>query len=344
MPMPCPVALCAAHPVALALAVLALFALFRLRPRADSSARAVQPPLLADELAANGLEPDYGSDAHVAAALGADVGGALYLDLLKRVLLNVVYHESSQQAVLARSPTDGRPDPVRAGAAFDLRARVRGEDVSLNTLTMIGLRRLENLEAAIDTILRERVDGDLLETGCAKGGACIFMRAVLAARTAAFGAKTHRRVFCADTFSEQPRPHPAAYYLLMPLRLLIVGLTYLPFPGWQRKMFAALFRMQSSFPSDTANASEDTVRSRSPSLRLPTCVLTYLPSYRFHHASQPCRCARSSSSSAMARTSAPSPPRASARRSSTCGRTSHASASSTTRRNLGALLRAISAS
>ena len=74
---------------------------------------------------------------------------ALYLDMLKRVLVNVVYHEQSHTVSLARSIAEGRPDPVRADpAAFSLKDRALGEDVALNALSMVGLKRLDNIEDA----------------------------------------------------------------------------------------------------------------------------------------------------------------------------------------------------
>ena len=61
--------------------------------------------------------------------------------------------------------------------------------------TMIGLKRLDNLQFCIESVLKDRVEGDLIETGVWRGGACIFMRAVLAA----YGIE-NRKVFVADSF------------------------------------------------------------------------------------------------------------------------------------------------
>lgn len=72
--------------------------------------------------------------------------------------------------------------------------------------TMIGLRRLDNLQYSIETALAEGVEGDLIETGVWRGGACIFMRAVLAA----YGIGD-RRVFVADSFEGLPKPDVEKY-------------------------------------------------------------------------------------------------------------------------------------
>src|SRR5262245_28780730 len=47
--------------------------------------------------------------------------------------------------------------------------------------TMVGRRRLDNLQECIETVLRDDVKGDLIETGVWRGGSCILMRGVLAA-------------------------------------------------------------------------------------------------------------------------------------------------------------------
>lgn len=72
--------------------------------------------------------------------------------------------------------------------------------------TMIGLKRLDNLQHCVETVLRENIEGDLIETGVWRGGACIFMRAVLVA----FGI-VDRKVFVADSFEGLPKPDAEKY-------------------------------------------------------------------------------------------------------------------------------------
>jgi len=86
-------------------------------------------------------------------------------------------------------------------------------DVSLNgnywpvrAHTMIGLRRLENIQFCVETTIRDGIPGDLIETGVWRGGACIFMRAILRA----YG-DTKRIVWLADSFAGLPPPDGAAY-------------------------------------------------------------------------------------------------------------------------------------
>jgi hypothetical protein len=69
--------------------------------------------------------------------------------------------------------------------------------------TMIGIKRLENIQDCVETVIREKVEGDFIETGVWRGGACIFMRAILAAHQV-----DNRKVFLADSFEGLPEPDP----------------------------------------------------------------------------------------------------------------------------------------
>lgn len=71
---------------------------------------------------------------------------------------------------------------------------------------MIGLRRLDNLENCIIDVLRRGVPGDLIETGVWRGGATIFMRAMLKSHGV-----TDRIVWAADSFAGLPRPEPERF-------------------------------------------------------------------------------------------------------------------------------------
>jgi O-methyltransferase len=66
---------------------------------------------------------------------------------------------------------------------------------------MIGLPRLNNLQFCVETALRDGVEGDFIETGVWRGGACIFMRGILKA----YG-ENDRAVWVADSFEGLPPP------------------------------------------------------------------------------------------------------------------------------------------
>ncbi|MGH3040319.1 MAG: TylF/MycF/NovP-related O-methyltransferase [Gaiellaceae bacterium] len=94
-------------------------------------------------------------------------------------------------------------DPVHrrelVGDALDRRAV--GADWPLNGLTMIGLTRLDDLQSCVESVVRDGVEGDLIEAGTWRGGATILMRATLDS----IGADD-RTVWLADSFQGFPDP------------------------------------------------------------------------------------------------------------------------------------------
>jgi O-methyltransferase len=81
--------------------------------------------------------------------------------------------------------------------------RLNGYDWPSNADTMIGINRLTNIESCIYSIVEDKIEGDLIEAGVWRGGATIFMRAVLKELNV-----THKKVWVADSFQGLPRPHP----------------------------------------------------------------------------------------------------------------------------------------
>src|SRR5882762_11105213 len=89
---------------------------------------------------------------------------------------------------------------------FDTRNRGLGLDWPSAAETMVGMERLTSLQKCIELVLAEDVPGDLVECGVWRGGACIFMRAVLAV----YGDEK-RRVWVADSFAGVPPPDSENY-------------------------------------------------------------------------------------------------------------------------------------
>lgn len=89
---------------------------------------------------------------------------------------------------------------------FSLDDRISGRIWPGYADTMIGLKRLDNLQFCVETVIEENIEGDLIETGVWRGGACIFMRAVLAAHEI-----KNRKVFVADSFQGLPHPDAGKY-------------------------------------------------------------------------------------------------------------------------------------
>jgi O-methyltransferase len=141
-----------------------------------------------------------------------------YLEFLKKALTRYPMSEKDYELLVA---LDGIGSPmnheikrclvpaasgVNSELVSDLETRAAGRDWPATAETMIGLFRLQNLQECITDLLQRGVPGDLIETGVWRGGACIFMRAVLKA----FG-DTTRTVWLADSFQGLPRPDPTTY-------------------------------------------------------------------------------------------------------------------------------------
>ena len=84
--------------------------------------------------------------------------------------------------------------------------------------TMIGLKRLDNLQFCVETVLRDGIPGDLIETGVWRGGSCIFMRSILMA----YGV-SNRRIFVASSFQGLPKPDKEKYPQDSPDKLFTVS-------------------------------------------------------------------------------------------------------------------------
>jgi hypothetical protein len=115
-----------------------------------------------------------------------------YLDLMQGCLTGVIY-EDMPLAVLGQQQ-------------YDPQLREYGWDWPSKAHTMIGVKRLANVRLLAEDVINNHVAGDFMETGVWRGGACIMMRAVVAA----YGAED-RRVWLADSFEGLPPPSPDLY-------------------------------------------------------------------------------------------------------------------------------------
>lgn len=104
----------------------------------------------------------------------------LYLDLMKRCLTDAIYGEDR-----GRTPPPAPPSLAH---------------------TLIGPERLDNLQFCVEHALANEIPGDLIETGVWRGGATIFMRAILKA----YGVED-RYVWVADSFEGFPPPNAEEY-------------------------------------------------------------------------------------------------------------------------------------
>jgi O-methyltransferase len=140
----------------------------------------------------------------------------LYLDLMKKCLTRSIFPENwrpyrpkpkrrlrgALAAAVQRLLALEKLELVRR-ARVDPEARATGQYRHPDCDTMLGLQRLDNIHRCVVDVLERKVPGDLIETGVWRGGAVIFMRAILAA----YGV-SDRRVWVADSFRGLPPPDP----------------------------------------------------------------------------------------------------------------------------------------
>jgi O-methyltransferase len=107
-----------------------------------------------------------------------------YSDILKRCLLDIIYDPSPSVSVEVLA--EGRYLPTRAH-------------------TMLGIKRMDNIQKCFENIIQDNIPGDFIETGVWRGGATIFM----AGLNKIYG--QNRKIYVADSFEGLPKPNPSLY-------------------------------------------------------------------------------------------------------------------------------------
>ena len=85
--------------------------------------------------------------------------------------------------------------------------RTNGVDWPLmQAQTMVGLRRLQSIQELLEDVIEKHIEGDVVETGVWRGGASIFMRAILKVNNI-----NDKIVWLCDSFEGLPKPEPDKY-------------------------------------------------------------------------------------------------------------------------------------
>ena len=116
----------------------------------------------------------------------------LYIELLKKVLTNTLFQDEP----------DVEQEPHRFVPEF-VRHYIKSPAV-----TMLPMGRLDNVQHCVAEVIKDRIPGDLVETGVWRGGVTILMRALLEAY-----AEPGRTVWVADSFEGLPEPDPERFAL-----------------------------------------------------------------------------------------------------------------------------------
>ena len=145
----------------------------------------------------------------------------LYIELLKKVLTASIYEESAWSIKSKAAIRPGKPisnigrrirnlliDLFRKQSLllvkvkpFNAKVRDEGIDRPIIGFTMVGHKRLDNVQECIEDVLKNNIPGDFIETGAWRGGTTIFMRALLKIHGV-----TDRVVWVADSFEGMPVP------------------------------------------------------------------------------------------------------------------------------------------
>jgi len=136
----------------------------------------------------------------------------LYLDLVKKSLTCSLYEGMDGTAWSPRGFLRRwllkllAPADVRWSKPTQTQERSEGLDWPLLAQTMMGFKRLDNLQSCVERALADQVPGDFIETGVWRGGATILMRAILQAYQV-----KDRTIWVADSFAGLPRPDAGKY-------------------------------------------------------------------------------------------------------------------------------------
>ena len=126
---------------------------------------------------------------------------AAYLDLLKLCLCDLA---GARTLSVSRTGDTRQADSQvksRELGGRELRLRAMGSDWPFSGLTMVGLERLDDFQACVESVVADGVEGDVIEAGAWRGGASILARATLDSLGA-----TDRTVWVADSFRGLPPP------------------------------------------------------------------------------------------------------------------------------------------
>lgn len=146
-----------------------------------------------------------------------------YIDLLKSSLCGSLYDESAWRRIEGPLKQDAAGNPLKSvrrrvlkailkfaakrnilllrAIPYDDNLRDKGLDWPLFGYTMTGRRRLDALQQCVETMVSERVPGDVVETGVWRGGSMILARALLDVL-----GESDRVIWCCDSFEGMPVP------------------------------------------------------------------------------------------------------------------------------------------
>lgn len=126
-----------------------------------------------------------------------------YLDLLKLSLMGVLTEDQNTKFLgngLSKEEVTEALSIKHKLSPTQLNGLGWAYEISNSGLTMIGYNRLENIQRCAIDVFKNKIEGDFIETGVWRGGACVFMARLLKEF------KENRNVYVCDSFEGLPVP------------------------------------------------------------------------------------------------------------------------------------------
>jgi O-methyltransferase len=121
------------------------------------------------------------------------------INILKRALTGTIYNEELYDKYISGDLTEDEKTKILSTGIEDSYVN-DGRVIPTKGETMLGLPRLNNFQWCIEQAIANEIEGDIIETGVWKGGACILAAAVVRSM------ESRKIVFVADSFEGLPKP------------------------------------------------------------------------------------------------------------------------------------------
>lgn len=121
------------------------------------------------------------------------------IEVLKRLLNDTVYEEDARNRFFDGTITEQDIDTILSTGVYDAHVK-DGYTQPPRAETMIGIPRLSNFQWCIEDVIKNKIEGDIIETGVWRGGACILASGVLELMC------SDKKIYVADSFEGLPKP------------------------------------------------------------------------------------------------------------------------------------------
>jgi len=125
----------------------------------------------------------------------------LYRNFFKRILTDTISDESLRSRFFENQNDVKDSEMIKALGEPLNPESLNGEFWPPRAHTMIGMKRLDNLQYCIEDVIKNDIKGDFIETGVWRGGSCIFMKMMLKINNV-----LNKNVWVADSFKGIPKP------------------------------------------------------------------------------------------------------------------------------------------